>query len=235
MRAAALHLQRRQHEHVDAEAGVDLRQLLLEQRHEMLGRAAGRAHAGAPLRPPSRRRGRARARRGALRAGAHRGWRTALAPAAPSRPRGRRPRRAGRPTRAARTAPAARRVRAAGSGATPQRLIETAQHRLGGIGGAEAALQGGARQRVELADAAQAEPLQKQHGLRREPQRLDGQVREPRLGLARGSDDQPERAAPRSGRARARRRAYRRGPPAPSGRSARALNTRSSSRRASPP
>ena len=178
MRAAAFHLQRRQHQHVDAEAGIELRQLLLEQRHEMRGHAAGKAHAGArlghrPVGAVERERNAARSQLARIEAGAQ------LL---------RQPSRLGLEAggRDERVGPRAlheqrRRLDECGCGLrrAPQRLIETAQHRLGGIGGAEAPLQGGARHAVELADAAQAEPLQKQHRLRREPQGLDGQVREP--------------------------------------------------------
>ena len=51
------------------------------------------------------------------------------------------------------------------------------------------------RQPVELADAAQAEALQQQHGFRREAQGFDGERRKPRLGFSGRGDRRRGREA----------------------------------------
>ena len=84
---------------------------------------------------------------------------------------------------------------AARLGTHAQSLIETHQHRLDALGGAKTALQGGPRQPVELADAAQAEALQQQHGFRRQAQGFDGQRRKPRLGFSGRGDRRRGREA----------------------------------------
>ena len=57
--------------------------------------------------------------------------------------------------------------RAAGFGALAQRLVETQQNRLDAFRRTEAALQGGARQTIKIADALEAEALQQQHRIGR--------------------------------------------------------------------
>ena len=196
-----------EHHDVDAEAGIDGRQLLAEQRRHVLGHPGRRAQAGARLGD------------GAVGA-VERQAEAARAEPARAQVRAQFLRQDGRLGfellgRDERIGPGALHVerrrlgeRAARLGAHAQRLIETRQHGFGALRRAEAALQGGTRQAVELADAAQAEALQQQHGLRRQTQGFDRQRSRgaPRRCLQRQS---PARA--RSGRARARRRAYRRG------------------------
>ncbi len=80
-------------------------------------------------------------------------------------------------------------------GAHAQGLVKTRQHRLDALGGAKAALQGGTRQAVELADAPQAEAFQQQHGSRRQAQGFDGQRRQPCLGFSSQGDRRRGREA----------------------------------------
>ncbi len=65
----------------------------------------------------------------------------------------------------------------------PESLVETGKNCLCGLRGTEPPLKCCAREAIELTDAAQAKPLQEQHGLRRKAQGLDGKGRKARFGF----------------------------------------------------